>query len=177
LIRVPLIIRHPEYFPPGQRVTQQVQLADIFPTLVDLLQLDAPSLRQELQGVSLLAQTGEERLAYAEMLAPHPSIQSLNRRVGAPIHTPRPAFDRALRCLRTPACKIIWSSDGQHALYNLRQDPGETANRLSDEPALAATLLELLDSWHLPHNTPLPQPAPDIDTEVRQRLRDLGYID
>ena len=177
LIRVPLIIRYPEYFTPGQRITQQVQLTDVFPTLVDLLQLDVPKIRQELQGVNLLAQPGEERLAYAEMLAPHPSIQSLNRRVGAPAHTPRPAFDRALRCLRTPACKIIWSSDGQHILYNLRQDPGETTNRFSDEPALASTLLELLDSWYPPHSIPLPQPAPDIDTEVRQRLRDLGYID
>jgi arylsulfatase A-like enzyme len=177
LIRVPLIIRYPDCFTPGQRVTQQVQLTDVFPTLVDLLQLEVPNLRQELQGVSLLAQPAEERLAYAEMLAPHPSMQSLNRRVGAPAHTPRPAFDRALRCLRTPACKIIWSSDGQHALYNLRQDAGETTNRFADEPALASTLLELLDSWHPPHSIPLPQPAPDIDTEVRQRLRDLGYLD
>jgi arylsulfatase A-like enzyme len=53
LIRVPLIIRHPDYFTPGQRVTQQVQLTDVFPTLVDLLQLDVPNVRQELQGISL----------------------------------------------------------------------------------------------------------------------------
>jgi arylsulfatase A-like enzyme len=177
LIRVPLIIRYPEAFPRGQRVSQQVQLTDLFPTLLDILQLDVPDVRRELQGVSLLAQSEEERLAYAEMLAPHPSMQALNRRVGAPEHTPRPAFDRALRCLRTPSCKIIWASDGQHALYNLRRDPGETTNRFLDEPVLAASLLELLDSWHPPHDISLARPAPDIDTEVRQRLRDLGYID
>jgi arylsulfatase A-like enzyme len=177
LIRVPLIIRYPGYFSSGQRVSQQVQLTDLFPTLLDILQLDVPHIRRELQGVSLLSHLAEERFAYAEMLAPHPSMQSLNRRVGAPEHTPRPAFDRALRCLRTTYNKIIWASDGRHALYDLRQDPGETTNRFADNPALASTLLELLDSWHPAHNASHSQPAPEINTEVRQRLRDLGYID
>src|SRR5205823_4194106 len=85
LIHVPLIVRYPELFPPGQRVTQQVQLTDLFPTVLDMLGLDVPRVRQELQGASLLApppDTAEERLAYAEMLAPHPSVASLNRRTG-----------------------------------------------------------------------------------------------
>jgi arylsulfatase A-like enzyme len=177
LIRVPLIIRYPDGFTPGQRVTPQVQLTDLFPTLLDILPIDVPNVRRELQGNSLLTTTGEERFAYAEMLAPHPSMQALNRRVGAPDHTPRPAFDRALRCLRTPSHKLIWGSDGQHALYDLRQDPGETTNRFTDDPILASTLLELLESWSPGQQTSQSQPAPDIDPEVRQRLRDLGYID
>jgi arylsulfatase A-like enzyme len=177
LIHVPLIIRYPDCFPPGQRVTQQVQLTDLFPTLLDLVGTEQPQIRQELQGMSLLALPQEERLAYAEMLAPHPSMRALNRRVGAPEHTPRVAFDRALRCLRTPYYKIIWASDGQHALYNLRQDPAETTNQYTAEPALAASLLALLDSWRPPHDSSAAQPAPHIDGEVRQRLRDLGYID
>src|SRR5262245_7906408 len=75
LIHVPLIVRYPACFPPGQRVTQQVQLTDLFPTLLDVVGLDVPYVRQELQGVSLLAPTSgtsEARLAYAEMLGPHP---------------------------------------------------------------------------------------------------------
>src|SRR4029077_14279807 len=74
LIHVPLLVRYPALFPPGQRVTQQVQLTDLFPTMLDVLGLDVPCVRQELQGVSLLASTPdtqEERLAYSEMLAPH----------------------------------------------------------------------------------------------------------
>jgi hypothetical protein len=104
-------------------------------------------------------------------------MHALNRRVGVPEHTPRPAFDRALRCLRTPYHKIIWASDGQHALYDLRQDPAETTNQFTAEPALAASLLELLDCWRPSHDISPAQPAPYIDAEVRQRLRDLGYID
>ena len=55
LIHVPLIVRYPAVFPPGQRVTKQVQLTDLFPTVLDVLGLGALEVRQELQGVSLLA--------------------------------------------------------------------------------------------------------------------------
>jgi arylsulfatase A-like enzyme len=180
LIRVPLIIRYPDRFPPGQRVAQQVQLTDLFPTILDLLKLDLPAVKRELQGVSLLTSEPEaldERLAYAEMLAPHPSVQALNRRVGVPEHTPRPAIDRALRCLRAPGCKVIWASDGQHALYDLRQDPFETINRFADEPELAAELMETLQAWHPPSSVPLNESVLDLDRNIRRRLRDLGYID
>jgi arylsulfatase A-like enzyme len=179
LIHVPLIVRYPELFPPGQRVTQQVQLTDLFPTVLDVLGLDVPHVRQELQGVSLLAptpDTAEERLAYAEMLAPHPSVASLNRRTGTPEQTPRPAIDRALRCLRTPATKVIWASDGNHALYDLRRDPRETTNLYTQKPQRATEYLDLLEAGNpLVGAPPLP-PAPPMDADMRQRLRDLGYL-
>jgi arylsulfatase A-like enzyme len=179
LIHVPLIVRYPKLFPPGRRVSQQVQLPDVFPTVLDVLGLDLQHIRQELQGVSLLAptpDTAEERLAYAEMLGPHPSIASLNRRTGSPEHTPYPAFDRALRCLRTPATKVVWASDGNHALYDLRRDPQETTNLYTQEPQRAKEYLDLLEVGRPPAGTaPLP-PAPPMDAAMRQRLRDLGYL-
>ena len=179
LIHVPLIVRYPDLFPPGQRVTQQVQLTDLFPTVLDVLGLDVPRVRQELQGMSLLTSapdTPEERLAYAEMLAPHPSMASLNRRTGAPEDTPRPAFARALRCLRTPATKMIWASDGNHALYNLRLDPHETTNLMAEEPKHAKEYLDLLTAWQSPVGASPMVPPPLMDEDVRQRLRDLGYL-
>jgi arylsulfatase A-like enzyme len=177
LIRVPLIMRYPEVFAGGLRIAQQVQLTDIFPTLLDVLQLDVPGVRQELQGLSLVAaDLPEPRLAYAEMLAPHPSIAALNRRSGTPEETPRPALDRALRCLRTPDVKMIWASNGAHALYDLRRDPHETTNRLAAEPQLAATLLKALEAWQPPAGAPLASPTPVMEQDVQQRLRDLGYL-
>jgi arylsulfatase A-like enzyme len=179
LIRVPLIIRYPECFPAGQRVAQQVQLTDLFPTVLDVLQLDVPEVRQELQGVSLLAPLAdvpEQRLAYAEMLAPHPSMIALNRRSGLPEDTPHPAFDRALRCLRTRDTKLIWASDGNHALYDLHQDPYETVNRFTTDPERATTLLEILEAWHPPNGVSLLAPTPTMNNDIRQRLRDLGYL-
>jgi arylsulfatase A-like enzyme len=177
LIHVPLIIRYPEGFARGQRVTQQVQLTDLFPTVLDLLQVDRPDVSQELQGVSLLQSPAEERFAYAEMLGPHPSIAALNRRAGLPQETSQPAFDRALRCLRTADAKVIWASDGQYALYDLRRDPAETTNRFDVDTQLAATLLDALLAWQPPTGVPLSASPPELSPDARQRLRDLGYID
>lgn len=179
LIHVPLLVRYPALFPAGQRIAHQVQLTDLFPTILDVLGLEVPSVRQELQGLSLLApapETPAERLAYAELLAPHPSMAALNRRTGSPEGTQYPAYDRALRCLRTPTTKIVWASDGNHALYDLRQDPHETTNLVAQEPKLAKEYLDLLATWRPPMGTPPSAPAPPMDPDMRQRLRDLGYL-
>ncbi len=180
LIHVPLIIRYPECFAPGQRVAHQVQLTDILPTILDVAQFNAPQIRAELQGESLLAPTTEtsmDRYAYAELLSPHPSVQTVNRRNGVPANTPRPEYDHALRCLRTLTHKLIWASDGQHALYDLQADPHETTNRFAIEPKIASELMEVLQTWQPPHGELLLESTPDFDHAVRQRLRDLGYID
>ena len=180
LIHVPLIIRYPECFAPGQRVTQQVQLTDILPTILDVVQLEASQIRSELQGESLLVSpldSATVRHAYAELLAPHPSMKTINRRNNFPEDTPRPAYDHALRCLRTLTHKLIWASDGQHALYDLRVDPHETTNRFAAEPKLAAELMAILQAWQPPHGELLHESPAALDPALHQRLRDLGYID
>lgn len=180
LLHVPLLVRYPLFFPPGQRVRQQVQLTDLFPTLLDVAALDVPTVRQPLQGTSLLQLPPETatapRLAYAEMLGPHPSMAALNRRTGAPVDIPRPALDRALRCVRTPTTKFIWASDGQHALYDLQADPYETTNRVHLDPQGTAMAMAHLDAWQPARPVVADGVPPVLDDEVRQRLRALGYL-
>lgn len=180
LIRVPLIIRYPECFAAGQRVAHQVQLTDILPTVLDVAQIQAPQVRAEFQGESLLAPPPDPetaRHAYAELLAPHPSMRTINRRNNVPEDTPRPAYDHALRCLRSLTHKLIWASDGQHALYDLQADPHETTNRFATEPKLASELMDILEAWQPPHGELLQESPPALDPALHQRLRDLGYID
>ncbi len=179
LLRVPLLIRYPAHFPKGKRVHHQVQLTDLVPTILDLAEIDRSDIRDNLQGLSLLndPDATDERPAYAEMVAPHPSMPALSRRAGLPEDTPLPQLDRALRCLRTSQSKFIWASDGQHALYDLSQDPKELTNRYAEKPELAATLEQALMAWQPPTGIPLSAPAPEMPPDVRQRLRDLGYID
>ncbi len=165
--------------PRGERVTSHVQLTDLFPTILDALELEVPEVRAELQGVSLFQEQTDvaERVAYAEMLAPHPSIAALNRRAGLPEDTPQPQHDRALRCIRTLDAKLIWASDGQHMLYDLRQDPSETTNLYFEQPETAARLEKRLKSWQPPTGLQLSAPKLHMEEDVRLRLRDLGYID
>ena len=63
LIRVPLIMRYPERFPAGQRVTQQVQLTDLFPTILDVLQLHLPAVRKKFRGQPRSPQVCSKRRA------------------------------------------------------------------------------------------------------------------
>lgn len=179
LIHVPLIVRYPDAFTRGQEIAAQVQLTDIVPTVLDVLQLDHSDVRQDLQGLSLLAPRDlkTERPAYAELLAPHPSVPAMNRRVGLSETIPRPAYDRALRCVRTSTSKFIWASDGQHALYDLVQDPCERHNRYAEKPELAAAMEAMLMAWQPPTGARLMASALDIAPDVRQRLQDLGYLD
>ncbi len=179
LIHVPLLIRYPQGFSGGKRVASHVQLSDLFPTILDTIDLEVPEVRAELQGVSLLGDQTDaaDRLAYAEMLAPHPTIQTLNRRTGLPEGTPQPRFDRALRCIRSNESKFVWASDGQHAFYDLTQDPAEAQNLYGERPEAAAILEKQLTSWQPPTGLALAAPELQMDEDVRQRLRDLGYID
>lgn len=137
-----------------------------------------PEVRAELQGASLLREQDDaaERWTYAEMLSPHPSIRALNRRAGLPEDTPHPLHDRSLRCIRTLDSKFIWASDGQHALYDLHLDPFGTTNVYPEQPEAAAVLEKHLMSWQPPAGLPLTAPELHMDEDVRQRLRDLGYI-
>jgi hypothetical protein len=72
---------------------------------------------------------------------------------------------------------LIWSSNGEHTLYDLRQDPLETTNLYSEQPEAASILEKRLMSWTPPAEPPLSEDVLHMDEDVRQRLRDLGYID
>jgi arylsulfatase len=53
ILNVPLIIRYPGNKQNGKRNAELVNLVDIFPTLVDLLDLKMPELKHPLQGLSI----------------------------------------------------------------------------------------------------------------------------
>ncbi|MFC2129581.1 sulfatase [Bacteroidota bacterium] len=54
ILNVPLIIRYPAGFKGGKEIDELVSLTDIFPTLVELADLDMPELQHEIQGISLV---------------------------------------------------------------------------------------------------------------------------
>jgi len=127
LLHVPLVI-HGGAFTRGETVDDLVQLTDLAPTLLDAAGIDAPEFREQAQGQSFHpdADTKPREYAYAEYLAPQPSMEALEKRVG---ELPESVYeyDRSLRAIRTDRWKLIRGSDGTRWLYDIENDPDREA--------------------------------------------------
>ena len=160
LVHVPLIVRYPNRFPAGTRVRQQVQLGDLYPTILELAGADGSVESNGFKSLAGPAETVGHAFAVAENTAPK-SLGGI-----------------CMRMLRDGQRKLIWRSDGQHELYDLTADPDERTNLASVEPAVVERLIEELQAWErsLDRDTLGPTEA-EYDEAVLERLRGLGYID
>lgn len=157
LVHVPLVVRYPERFPPGERVSRLVSLGDLHPTLL------------ELAGVR------PEQAAFRSLLADGPARST----VVAENTAPRVLGGVEMRMARGERHKLITKSTGERELYDLVADPGETRNLAADgEPPPAAAALEgELRAWEASlGGSRLETREADFDEETAQRLRGLGYI-
>jgi len=184
LIRVPLIIRFPDSNHKRERFSGLVQTVDLLPTLVEYLGLDPKVTLREVQGKSILSlvegrsvrdftiseradfdpQTGDgqRKLNYLENSYPSYEWRKLAQKMVA---------------LRTLEYKYIWSSEGRHELYDLRQDPTESNNIISSETQKASELNGMLDTWRRGFvSAERAAVELELDTSTKERLRKLGYL-
>lgn len=175
-IGVMLIMRGPGGFTGGRVVDALVSNVDIFPTLCDLLDIDAP---EWLQGVSLMplirgkAETVREEIfaevnyhaAYEPMRCIRTARYKYIRRYDARTHPVLPNCDDGLS-------KTLWLDNGwadmppdAESLYDCIFDPNE-AHSLVNNPSYADVLADLrtrLNTWRHETDDPLlngPIPAP-----------------
>jgi len=145
LLHVPLIIRYPGLAEAGLRVEEQVQLTDLFPTILDIAGINW-SGEEQLQGQSLvkdMKQPGSE-FAIAEYALSYPSLTAIGwGGWGSDVNK----YARRLKTIRTEEFKYIWASDGMDELYNIREDPEELNNLIEVEPEKAVELKALLKQW------------------------------
>jgi arylsulfatase A-like enzyme len=142
--------------PPGVRVSTPVESIDVFPTLLDIAGLPIPD---ELDGRSLLGRI-EERPVYA-------SLSEHRQRLAS---------------VMLGGWKLIRNQrDGRERLYDLENDPGETTDRLAENPERASELSALL-TRHLAENEARRSEARsegdelgEVPEEVREALDALGY--
>lgn len=159
-VHVPFLVRLPLNGFRGIRVPAQVRTIDIVPTLLELIGANAPA---EIDGESLapiLARPGREgpRYAYSESMSP--SLQY---------------GWSALYGVQTLSYKYIEAPKPE--LYDRREDPDETDNRLSRLPQAARELREELEKIKKGMNAKKPETQEaNIDEETMRRLASLGYI-
>jgi arylsulfatase A-like enzyme len=177
LLRVPLIICAPTDFDSGQRISQQVQTLDLFPTILSMAGVRDGDVWSQVQGQSLFpadVRGQTERVAIAEYLEPQPSLPALRRRFpgfdGA-------QYDRVLRTVRTLDAKYIWGSDGKDEFYDLHKDPREEHNLIATETASASQFRSLLEAWlgSFKHAASGRENV-ELDDLTIKRLEELGYL-
>ncbi|MBE0711938.1 MAG: tetratricopeptide repeat protein, partial [Candidatus Aminicenantes bacterium] len=163
-LHVPLIIAGPGPLPRGRIVDAQVGLADILPTVLDLM---GWPLQKDLPGRSLVPMMRRqgagredfERALYIESMAP------LLGRNWAP-----------LRGVRTSEWKYIDAPTAE--LYDLKADPGEAVNIHDSRPEIVRRFRGEMEA--IIKQQPAPPfetaPNPHVDREARQKLQSLGYL-
>lgn len=166
-IRVPLILCFPDG-PAGHVVSNLARSIDIFPTILEILQIHAP---KPVEGRSLLGlvnnKTESPRIAYAESL----SLYDLN----SVLAQKRPK-DGLLYCAMDRSWKLIYRPrhPDESELYNLDADPLETKNLYKQATYQARRLQDMLNAYNGYVDKPF-EKGP-TGSEALEALRSLGYV-
>ncbi|WP_225335213.1 sulfatase [Halomicrobium urmianum] len=174
LLHVPLFVHGGPFG--GGEIDDIVQLIDIPPTILDVLDVDAPDAREQFQGISFHPDAGETREhAISEYLAPQPSMDAIEERVGELPNDVR-EYDRSLRAIRTGEYKYIRGSDGSEELYDVRNDPDETDDVADTHDDIVDELAAQLDEWLTSFNHADTADNVSMNEDTKARLEDLGYL-
>jgi len=171
LLRVPLVIHYPAGLEPGVS-DAPVSAMDLFPTLLELAGLEAPSAPPS-RARSLLS-PHEERTRLAELPAIYDRPLAAMEKKAPDLDT-RP-WRRRLRALHSGPYKLVEGEDGEHELYERASDPGEENDLLELEPRVARELQEEL--FEIVRGL-APEPergaTPEFSESEARMLEELGY--
>lgn len=159
-IRVPFIIVTPIEEFKSIRIGSQVRIIDIYPTLLEMLNIKVP---EENQGKSLLStifdpDKAEDLLAYSEAMSPNLQYN------WSPLYS-----------LRTNKFKYIEAPRSE--LYNLLKDPKELNSLIKKYPKIVKRLKNRLKEIIEKTSEGAPEPeSANLDQETIRRLATLGYM-
>ena len=140
VIKIPLILRYPGKLPAGVRVQNQVQIIDVMPTILNLLDIPVPESVQGRSLLPLIQDTAwEDRPTFCETTP------------GGYQSTPE-MLETRIRSVRTDRWKLVYTHGPgreEYQLYDLKNDPGETENAIRGNPAVADSLKRTINRWIL----------------------------
>ena len=167
LIRVPLIIWYPANFQKPKKITNQVNLIDIMPTILDMLGITSFKGMQGKSFYNLILDSNNQgqTYTYSELFRNYNWVKLLSKR-----------FDRNLTCIRSIDWKYIHSSNGGEELYFIKEDQLESNNVIISQKEIAVKMRKEL---HLFMNLTKDRKLSEkviIDEETKEKLKALGYI-
>lgn len=186
LLHVPLIVRHPDY-PSGVRVQGVVQTLDLYPSILEWARVSNGTIPQaQLQRPSLTRAVRAPDDARGYAFAEEDYTDSYDVIGGLVKVNPQmdpKKYPRRQVAVRSARYKYICYDDRPARLYDLQHDPDEQQNLLSQtdaEDQTALTLRRVLDEWQSRLTLFPPErvePKGEVESEVIERLRALGYIE
>jgi len=181
LVHVPLIFYYPPLIAQGKRVSGPVELIDVFPSLVDLLDIEGPETLQGRSLVPLMQDSESDKtLCFSHR------GEFWNWRCFADM-IPR-IYGEQAHCLVDGNWKAIYRVfEGQAntvELYNLDEDYGEKNDLAATEQALAEKYRRMIVGWMSEqeavcrelHRNGGAEEHTLVDMEEQRKLKALGYV-
>ena len=155
-VRIPLIVAGPGV--PAREVGDQVRIVDVMPTALEMLGVSAPP---QVQGRSLAPLGRGEHLGLLAL---------------SETWYPRYHYGWSeLRAARDGRYKLILAP--RRELYDVREDPGETADLSERDPSRADTFQKaLLSEMQRLASASAARGPQRIDPDAEERLQALGYV-
>lgn len=185
LVHVPLVIRYPQAFPAGKRVTTNVSTRRVFHTVLHAAGI-TPPLDEADPNANTSALTlanavngkpdAEGGVAFSEAFPPQTFLNVMTHRSPQQIDALRLRLTR--RGVYDGAHKLITVGTDVDGLFNIAQDPAELHSIAATQPQQVATLQARLTQFtqetQAQRQESLERPVND---EVLDHLRALGYIE
>jgi arylsulfatase A-like enzyme len=148
--RIPFIVKWPEHTRPGTVSDAPVATMDLYPTLHEMLGIDAEAPNDE----------GQDGLSLVPLLTG--KAEGVNRDT-LYWHYPHYYFNTApVSAIRDGDWKLIsYYEDDRVELYNLAEDPGEATNLSTAQVKRTLELRGKLRAWLTRVDANLPRPNPD----------------
>ncbi len=167
-LKVPLILWGIEKFPSSLRISTQVQIIDIMPTILDIISIPPP---EDIRGKSLIPLiSGEE-----DFERPYALAEIFEDKIW---YVFGKEFRRDLKCIRTQGWKYIKSSRGNNELYRIIEDEKEIINLIDSEKEVSEKMEDLIKEVASSFKLKFDDKAKPfhIDSNIKEQLRGLGYI-
>jgi arylsulfatase A-like enzyme len=164
LLRVPLVMKGPG-IPKKKWISSPVEIMGLFPTLEEILKLPPVPSDQNRQGVAFTKLIRKLSLSYAK-----PFLYAEHIYYGEP-----------QRSIRVGNYKLIeWLGFPRFKLYDVASDSKERRDLYWERPEMAKKLKETMagvvnKNERRIHGLP-DRSDPELEEEMRKRLRSLGYI-
>jgi arylsulfatase A-like enzyme len=174
LMHIPLVVRYPEAMHLQGEVAGPVQLHDLYATI-----LEVAGSGQAAPASSRSLVSPARDFALADHPNPGVGLMALTARV--PDFPATPLMQPCRSIVGNDFFKLIEWGDGRLDLFDLENDPAETAN-LAGNPDQAGRLAELTAKLHATlgppgaGGSPTGEQSPEEQEEIRRRLAALGYV-